>query len=76
MRRGFLKKEYSADELCDFLRGEFKRQEITQTEAAAFIGISQGMFSRKLKNGDISIRELKSLMQLTGIDKEQIVRYL
>ena len=76
MRRGFLKSEYSTDMLCDFLRGELKRQKITQTEAAAFIGISQGMFSRKLKNGDISVRELKSLMRLIGTENEQIVRYL
>lgn len=76
MKRGFLKNEYSVNGLCDYIHGELKRQKIAQTEAAAFIGISQGMFSRKLKNGDISIRELKSLMQLMGVDKEQIVRYL
>ena len=32
--------------------------------------------TRKLKNGDISVRELKSLMRLTGTENEQIVRYL
>ena len=75
MRRGYCQ-TFEVESLCDFIRGEMKRKKISQTEAAAFLGISQGMMSRKLKDGTIDIKELKELRVLLEVPSESIARYL
>lgn len=75
MRRGYCQ-TFEVESLCDFIRGEMKRKKISQTEAAAFLGISQGMMSRKLKDGTIDIKELKELRVLLEVPSERIARFL
>lgn len=75
MKRGYCK-EYEINSLLDFIRGELKRQKISQAEAAAFLGISQGMISRKLKDGSIDVRELKELRILLKIPSETLARFI
>lgn len=75
MKRGYVK-SYEITELTDFIRGELKRQRITQREAAEFLNLTQGMLSRKLKNGSLSVKELKQLRDLLNISRETIARYL
>ena len=75
MERGFCH-EYEIKTLLDFIRGEMKRQKITQKEAASFIGVSQGMLSRKLTTGDLDCKELKALRILLKIPQEIIGGYL
>ena len=75
MRRGYCQ-TFEVESLCDFIRGEMKRKKISQTEAASFLGISQGMMSRKLKDGTIDIKELKELRVLLEVPSERIARFL
>lgn len=74
-RRGYCK-TFEVDCLCDFLRGEMKRKKITQQAAADFLGVTQGMFSRKIKDGSFTIRELKELRILLEIPSETIARFI
>ena len=75
MQRGYCH-EYEINSLLDFIRGELKRQKISQTEAATFLGVSQGMLSRKLKYGSIDVKELKELRILLKIPSETIARFI
>lgn len=75
MRRGYCK-EYSVDDLCDFIRGELKRQKIRQSEAAAFIGVTQGRLAQKLNDGTFTVRELKALRIYLDVSKEKIGGFL
>lgn len=75
MRRGYLK-DYSVDSLCDFIRGELKRQKINQAEAAEFIGVTQGRMAQKLKDGTFTVRELKAIRILLNVEKEELSSYL
>ena len=75
MQRGYCH-EYEINSLLDFIRGELKRQKISQTEAAAFLGVSQGMLSRKLKYGSIDVKELKELRILLEVPSETIARFI
>lgn len=70
------KERYKKTRFFDFLRGEMKRQKITQQAAADFLGITQGMFSRKIKDGSFTIRELKELRILLDIPSETIARFI
>jgi len=72
MHRGFLKGQYSNEKVCDFLKGEMKRKRITQKTAADALGMSQGMLSRKLKDGSITLKELKGLMLILDVSGEQM----
>jgi transcriptional regulator with XRE-family HTH domain len=75
MSRGFCH-EYEVDGLLDFIRGEMKRRKVTQNEAAVFLGMSQGMLSRKLKDGSLDVKELKALRILLEIPQNIIGGYL
>lgn len=75
MKRGFCN-AFEVDSLCDFLRGEMKRKKITQQAAADFIGVTQGMFSRKIKDGSFTIKELKELRILLEVPSETIARFI
>jgi len=75
MSRGFCQ-EYEIDGLLDFIRGEMKRRKVTQNEAAVFLGMSQGMLSRKLKDGSLDLKQLKSLRILLEIPAESMARFL
>lgn len=75
VRRGYCQ-AFEVDSLCDFIRGEMKRKKITQQAAADFLGMTQGMFSRKMKDGSIDIRELKELRVLLEIPSETIARFI
>lgn len=75
MERGYCH-EYEINRLLDFIRGEMKRKKVTQREAAEFIGVSQGMMSRKLADGTLDCRELKALRILLEIPQEIIARYI
>ena len=75
MKRGYCK-TFEVDCLCDFIRGEMKRKRITQQAAADFIGDTQGMFSRKIKDGSFTIRELKELRILLEVPSETIARFI
>ena len=75
MGRGFCR-EYSVDGLCDFIRGEMKRQRIRQTEAAEFIGITQSRMAQKLNDGAFTVKELKALRILLNIGAEELSRFL
>ena len=72
MKRGYLKEQYSPVNLCDFMKGEMKRKHITQRRAAEALGMSQGMLSRKLKDGSITLKELKGLMLILDVSGEQM----
>lgn len=75
MGRGFCR-EYSVDSLCDFIRGEMKRQKVRQSEAADFIGITQGRMAQKLNDGAFTVKELKALRILLNIGAEELSRFL
>jgi len=75
VRRGYCQ-NFEVDSLCDFLRGEMKRKKITQQAAADFLGMTQGMFSRKIKDGSFDIRELKELRVLLEVPSETIARFI
>lgn len=75
MERGYCH-EYEINKLLDFLRGEMKRKKVTQKEAAEFIGISQGMMSRKLSEGSLDCKELKALRILLEIPQQTLGGYL
>ena len=75
VRRGYCQ-AFEVDSLCDFIRGEMKRQKVTQKEAADFVGITQGMLSRKLTTGDLGCKELKALRILLNIPSETIARFI
>ena len=75
MKRGYCK-EYSVDSLCDFIRGEMKRQRIRQTEAAEFIGVTQSRMAQKLNDGAFTVKELKALRILLNIGAEELSRFL
>jgi len=53
-----------------------KRKKITQQAAADFIGVTQGMFSQKIKDGSFTIRELKELRILLEVPSETIARFI
>ena len=75
MGRGYCT-EYSVDSLCDFIRGEMKRQKVRQSEAAEFIGVTQGRMAQKLKDGTFTVRELKAIRILLNVEKEELSSYL
>lgn len=75
MKRGYCT-EYSVDSLCDFIRGEMKRQRIRQTEAAEFIGVTQSRMAQKLNDGAFTVKELKALRILLNIGAEELSRFL
>ena len=75
VRRGYCQ-AFEIDSLCDFIRGEMKRKKITQQAAADFLGVTQGMFSRKIKDGSFTIRELKELRILLEVPSETIARFI
>ena len=75
MKRGYCH-DYEIKMLLDFIRGEMKRQKVTQKEAADFVGITQGMLSRKLTTGDLGCKELKALRILLNIPSETIARFI
>lgn len=75
MERGYCH-DYEINKLLDFIRGEMKRQRVTQQEAAEFLGITQGMLSRKLSLGNLDCKELKALRILLKISQEEIGGFL
>ena len=75
MERGYCH-NYEINKLLDFIRGEMKRQRVTQQEAAEFLGITQGMLSRKLSLGNLDCKELKALRILLKISQEEIGGFL
>lgn len=75
MERGYCH-EYEINMLLDFIRGEMKRQRVTQKEAAGFIGVTQGMLSKKLTTGNLDCKELKALRILLKIPSETIARFI
>ena len=75
MERGYCH-DYEINKLLDFIRGEMKRQRVTQQEAAEFLGITQGMLSRKLSLGNLDCKELKALRILLKIPQETLGGYL
>ena len=75
MERGYCH-DYEINKLLDFIRGEMKRQRVTQQEAAEFLGITQGMLSRKLSLRNLDCKELKALRILLKISQEEIGGFL
>lgn len=53
-----------------------KRQKVRQSEAADFIGITQGRMAQKLNDGAFTVKELKALRILLNIGAEELSRFL
>lgn len=69
MKQNSIDKKYR--ELNDFIRGELKRQKISQDKAAHWLNISRASFSYRMCGKiEWTVREILSLFELLEIGEE------
>lgn len=59
-------------DLSDYIRGEMKRQKITQSDLAIKTGMTQANFSKHLNKTDFDIGEMIEIFNALGTDAERI----
>ena len=70
MKQNSIDKKYR--ELNDFIRGELKRQKISQDKAAHWLNISRASFSYRMCGKiEWSLREILSLFELLDIGENE-----
>lgn len=71
MPKGYLRDERK-QHICDYIRNLAKAKHLTQADLGNIIGVSQGMISLKLKNGDFTLKELLELFKALGADVSKV----
>lgn len=67
---------YKVNDLYDYIRGEMKRQKISQKQMAAVLKIEQANFSKHLNNKDFKTVQLMEIFHYLKTSQDQIGRMM
>ena len=70
------KKDYMAQDLCDWIRGKLRRKHWTQKQLGEKINLSQPAMYKRLSNGKFDFAELLVIFKELEATDEEIVKLL
>lgn len=70
------RKEYKASDLSKWIVGKMYELNLTQTDLAGYIGISQPAFCNRLRTASFSYRQLLTLFEKLHATDEEIVKMM
>lgn len=65
-------KDYMVHDFGRWFLAELRRKGLTQNDAAKWLGVTQQCISRKVKEGSFSIRDLITIFEKLGTNREEI----